>query len=439
MKCWLSNGGKNAGAMRDYAKQLYRRVESLRLRIENLAALRVLVALPPELDISARQWNLLEAELKVIAARLLSPLNRGARAYLEQSQNRLAAQALNALLGKCELELSKAYTFFDTYMDVLTQRRTPELGRLLAGCDVLAHDGLKKNHPALALIEAPLVYCDRGFGASTLREGIRIAGRSVNPMPLVQIPYSRLKEKYNLTSILHEVGHEAMVRLGLRTALPKAFRQALARAGAPAAIQDLFALWSTEIGPDFWTFCCCGLGAAGALREILALPPQHIFHLSWTDPHPMPYLRILLATDWCRQQWGSGLWDEWEKEWQTLYPLPLASSEAQEFLVQGLKYLPVISRVLLHGRFPSLHGKTIPSYFNFEVLSPIELQRRLPSKQQRTLNLKGLPPAAQLAVFRLVKEQGTLAEAQLDEVMKHWLLRLAVGRKVSHQPVAKEA
>jgi hypothetical protein len=418
--------------MQDYSQQLSRRVESLRLRIENLSALRSLVALPPEHDITARQWNILEAELNVIATRLLRPLDTGARAYLEQSQSRLAAQALNALLGTTELELSKAYTFFDTYMDVLTQRRTPELGPLLAGCDVLARDGIRKDHPALALIEAPLVYCDRGFGASTLRTGICIAGRGVNPMPLVQIPYSRLREKYNLTSILHEVGHEAIVRLGLRTVLPKALRQALAKAGAPAAIRDLFALWSSEIGPDFWTFCCCGLGAAGALREILTLPPPQIFHLSWADPHPMPYLRVLLAIDWCRQMWGSGVWDDWEKEWRALYPLPLASSEAKEFLAQGLKYVPSVSRVLLRGKFPSLRGRTIPSYFNFDALSPVELQRRLPSNQPGTLNLKGLPPATQLAVFRLVKEQGKLSEEQLDEVMKQWLIRLAVHRKASH-------
>lgn len=425
--------------MRDYSQQLSRRVESLRLRIENLSPLRSLVTLPPTHDISARQWRLIEAELKLNAARLLRQLNRGASTYLQQSQNRLAAQALNALLGQLELELTKAYTFFDTYMDVLTQRSVPELGALLAGCDVLAHDGLRKNHPALALIEPPLVYCDRGFGASTLREGIRIAGRSVNPMPLVQIPYSRLKEKYNLTSILHEVGHEAMVRLGLRTALPKAFRRALAKAGAPAAIQDLFALWSSEIGPDFWAFCCCGLATAGALREILTLPPPQIFHLSWADPHPMPFLRILLATDWCRQVWGSGIWDDWEEEWKALYPKPLASTEAQEFLVHGLKYLPVIGRVLLRYKFPSLRDKTIPGYFNFTVLAPTELRRRLPAAKQRTLNLKGLSPAAQLAVFRLVKEQGKHTEEQLDEIMKHWLFRLATRRKASHQPFAKEA
>ena len=425
--------------MRDYAKQLYRRVESLRVRIENLSALRALVALPPDHDISARQWNILEAELKVIAARLLSQLNTGARAYLEQSQNRLAAQALNALTGMIELELSKAYTFFDTYMDILTQRRTPELGRLLAGCDVLALDGIRKNHPALALIEPPLVYCDRGFGASTLREGIRISGRSVNPMPLVQIPYSRLREKCNLTSILHEVGHEAMVRLGLRTALPKAFRQALERAGAPAAVGDLFALWSSEIGPDFWTFCCCGLAAAGAMREILTLPPSHIFHLSWADPHPMPYLRVRLCFDWCRQMWGSGLWDDWETEWQALYPLPMASSEAKEFLSQGLKYLPVISRVFLRGKFPSLNGKTIPDLFDFAPLSPVELRRRLPSQRQGKLNLRGLSPAGHLAVFRLVKEQSQLSEEQLDEVMKKWLLKLSARQPSSLQSSSLQA
>ena len=84
-----------------------------------------------------------------------------------------------------------AFTFFDTYMDVLTQRRSPELGPVLAGCDVLA--GMRWPGASDATRRPPLVFCDRGFGASIVRESVPFPDGTPNPMPLIQIPYSRLK------------------------------------------------------------------------------------------------------------------------------------------------------------------------------------------------------------------------------------------------------
>ena len=97
-------------------------------------------------------------------------MKSAARMYLPHAHEIEAARKLNALLGDLELDLSTSFGFFDTYMDVLTQRHAPKLGRLLAGCDALAWEGIRRDHPAWQIVERPLVYCDRGFGASTLRQ-----------------------------------------------------------------------------------------------------------------------------------------------------------------------------------------------------------------------------------------------------------------------------
>lgn len=409
---------------------LAQRVESLGIRIETLSSLKALVNLPADHDIRKRQWKVIESQLKVVEARLLSRLKRGGRAYLPQINKQIAARKLNNLLGEIELEMSKAFTFFDTYMDVLTQRHTPELGRLLAGCDMLALDALKKDHPALAIIEPPLVYCDRGFGASTLREGVMLPDHIPNPIPLIQIPYSKLKEKYNLTSILHEAGHEAMVRLGLTSTLPKVLRHALEREGASDAIKDLFSLWTSEIGPDFWTFCASGLAQAAGIKEILALPPGHVFRISWTDPHPPPYLRVLLSFEWCRQVWGRGDWDNWEKEWLELYPLKDAPVETERLFKQARSYLPAISRAFLYTKFRVLNRKAIPDLFNLSALTPSDLQRIAKTASSGALNLKGLSPCTQLAVFRIIRDQGKITEEEIDRIMTMWLIKLGEKREV---------
>ena len=411
------------------SQSLRRRVESLRMRVENLSSLRRLVDLPPDRDITKRQWAVLESQLKVVEAGLLSRLKKAGRAYLPLVHNSRIARTLNGLLGEIELEMSRVYAFLDTYMDVLTQRHTPELGPLLGGCDVLAWDAINRDHPALAIVEPPLVYCDRGFGASTLREGVMLPSHIPNPMPLIEIPYSRLKEKYNLTSVLHEAGHEALVRLGLVSTLPKAFRYGLAKTGASATIQDFFALWSSEIGPDFWTFCSSGIAEAAGIKEILALPPHHVFRVSGTDPHPPPYLRVLLSFEWCRQAWGRGAWDNWEKEWFELYPLEGAPIEARELLKKAGTYLPLISRTLLQTRFRVLNGKTIPDLFRLSTLAPAELERVAGTARSGALNLKGISPSAQLAVFRVIRDQGKLNEEAIDRIMTEWLVKLGERRR----------
>jgi hypothetical protein len=415
--------------MNSQFRNYQRRYEALKIKAETLSSLRKLVALPPEHDITKRQWSILESQLSAAEARIQSKLKRATKQYLPQVDDPRIARGLNAIYGEIEMELSKVFPFFDTYMDILTQRHTPEIGPLLAGCDVLAEDALKKDHPALDIVESPLVYCDRGFGASVLREGVLLPDLTPNPMPLIQIPYSRLNEKYNLTSIIHEAGHEAMVRLGLINSIPKALRIALKRAGAPDSIIELYALWTKEINPDFWTFCASGIAEAAGTRDILSLPPVLVFRIAWGDPHPAPYLRTLLSFDWCRQVWGKGDWDIWEKEWTNLYPLDEAPIETQELLRKARKYVPVISRTLLYTKFRVLNGKTIPDLFDLSAIAPMELQRIVKSAESGALDLKGLSPCAQLAVFRLIREQGKLKEETIDRIMTKWLLKLRERRR----------
>lgn len=410
-----------------FADSFQRRIASLRLRIEGLSSLRKTISLPAKHDISERQWFAIESELKAVEIRLSRHLKKAAKEFLPLLNDGKSSRIFNGMLGKIELEMAKAYTVFDTYMDILTQRNTPELGALLAGCDALALDAVRKNHPALQIVEPPLVYCDRGFGASTLREGVRFPGRGYNPTPLIQIPYSRLNEKCNLTSIFHEAGHETIVRLQLNTALPKAVSAAMERANAPDSIRDLFALWCSEIGPDFWTFCSCGIAEAATIREILNLPPSHVFRIVWSDPHPPPYLRALITFDWCRQVWGNGVWDDWEREWLALYPLSEAAPDTRRLLATARNFIPVLGRTLLKTKFRTLNGKTLPELFDLSAVAPSELKRIFRESEKGKLNLKGLSPSVQLAMFRLLKEQG-MPEEKLDKAMTEWLVNLGKNK-----------
>jgi hypothetical protein len=404
------------------ARRLRRRVESLRVRLDALSNLRRVVDLPVAYDIAPRQWAAIEPELALLGLRLKRRLNATAQRLLSRQHELAALRELNAAIGSIELEMSKAFVLFDTYMDVLTQRHVPELGSLLRGCDVLAWHGLRKDHPALEIIEPPLVYCDRGVGASTMREGIHFPGKGRNPVPLIQIPYSRLKEKPNLTSILHEAGHEAMVRLGLVKAMPESLRAALTEASASTTVRDLYSLWTSEIGPDFWTFCACGMAETATLKEIIALPPRYVLQIAAPDPHPPPLLRVLLSFEWCRQLWGRGLWDDWQREWLDFYPVQLRPAETREMLGQCQRYIPVVASALLRTRYKVLGNRTVPSLFDMSQIDPRAVSQAVAEFPR---GLGRLSPPAQIGVFRMLKENESVNEEQLDGLMTKWLLLLA--------------
>jgi hypothetical protein len=358
------------------------------------------------------------------------------RKYLPHVQQPSIAVILNADLGQLELDLSTAFSLFDTYVDILTQRHAPELGTVLAGCDVLASDALERDHPALRIVEPPLVFCDRGFGASIIREGIPLPRElGLNPLPLIQIPYSRLREKYNLTSILHEVGHEVMIRLNLSSALPRVLHRTLRQAGASEELRALLGLWSGEIGPDLVTYCLSGRAGCGT-REIFALPPGQCLRIAWNDPHPPPYLRVLLAFEWCRQTWGRGLWDQWEKEWIELYPLSHAGPATRNIIIQAKRHLPLVAEVLLGAKFSVLNGRTVPDLFDLRSVSPAKLDRIAASLTSGLSVLNGLRPAQQLAAFRAVRDLRLLGERDLDALMSNWLKMLAKTSQAKYEALS---
>lgn len=415
-------------------RDLQRRFISVTNKVKLLPTLRKSVALHADYDISESQWSAIEAPLLAITAKLHFRLKKEGSKYLKHIHQTESQRELTRMLGGTELELSKSFEYFDTFIDLLSQRHLPEMGLLLGGCDVLAWDALKKDHPALAIIEKPLVSFNRGFGASILREGVPLPDGTPNPLATIQIPYTKIKDKYNLTSVIHEAGHSAIVQLGLTNVLPKAISEALADAGAPGLIRKLFALWCMEIGPDFWGFCNCGAAQASSVMEILTLPQERVFKVSSADPHPPPFLRVLLAFEWCRQRWGSGDWDEWEKQWLAIYLLKEASAKDRKILTAGKRYLPAVSRALLRTQFSALDKRTIPSFFDFDSISPMRLGRLVGEAcSSGILDLSELSPCGQLALFRTLRVKSNLSEQSLDRLMTTWLVSLARGRKFKEQ------
>jgi hypothetical protein len=208
-------------------------------------------------------------------------------------------------------------------------------------------------------------------------------------------------------------------------------RSALERTRVPQSVRELYGMWMFEVGPDFWAFCLSGVAEASAVRELFALPLAHATRISFTDPHPPPYLRALLAFDWCRRAWGRGPWDDWEREWKEMYPLAQVPPSSRQLLRHAQRVIPLVSATLFDERFRQLGGRALPDLFELSSLSPSGL-RRVTHAGSGILDLRGVTPCTQLAAFRQLRDGHAMSEARLDELMSQWLQRLGEKRHTLH-------
>jgi len=394
------------------------------MRAKALTNLREEVALPPERDLKKEQWEALQGQLTSVSNSLLQRLRTYTDRFLADRENPAVKRQLVEFLGRLELEVTQSFTFYDTYMDLLTQRLSKPIGDLLRGCDAIAYDGIRRGFLAEITLP-PIVYCERGFGASTLRENINILPNVPNPMQFIAIPYSRLVEKYNLISIYHEVGHQALVKLNFVKLFEKVFDEQLAKAGASNLLRSLFINWSKELGPDFWAFCLTGMAQTCSLRDILFLPQKHVTCINTSQQHPPAYIRFLVSVHWCRHLWGKGDWDVWETEWKEQYPVSSLDKITREVIFNVERFLPLIAKIYCDTRYKKLDNKPLTSLFSMGNLSPNALKTMANEKAITTAEFKLKPIGVQLAVFRLMRENRQNKQAYLDNIMREWLITIS--------------
>ncbi len=394
------------------------------MRAKALTNLREEVGLPPERDLKKEQWDALQGQLTSVSNGLLQRLRTYTDSFLADRENPAIKKQLVEFLGRLELEVTQAFTFYDTYMDLLTQRLSKPIGEMLRGCDRIALDGIQRGFLAETTLP-PIVYCERGFGASTLRESVNILSDVPNPIQVIAIPYSRLVEKYNLISIYHEVGHQALAKLNFVKLFEKVFDEQLAKAGASDLLRSLFINWSRELGPDFWAFCLTGMAQTCSLRDILFLPHKHVTPINTSQQHPPAYIRFLVSVHWCRHLWGKGDWDDWEMEWKEQYPVNSLDKITREVILTVERFLPLLAKIYCDTRYKKLDNKPLSSLFSLGDLTPNALKAMANEKATTTAGFKAKPIGFQLAVFRLMREDRQNKQFYLDKTMREWLMTIS--------------
>jgi len=341
----------------------------------------------------------------------------------EQNEHNLQNQ-----FSSLKLRFNQILDQLDIFADVLSQRGEHETGIWLSALDSLAEDGLKVGKDYYT-IPPLVVFLERGHGAAIRRARTRLPGGDKNPVAVIQIPRERMVGNGIAVSIIHEIGHQGSVLLNLiqslkpiinevRLTTPKKYRLAW----------DFYNRWISEVLADFWAVAQLGICATTGLMGVVTLPSYFQFRVKLDDPHPVPYIRVMLSCCIGKKLFPDPQWDRLWNIWKSFYPmgsLPLSKQVILKILAHEMDHF--ISIIINH-KPASLKGKRIIDIFNIQLRQPMVFRQTFQSWKNNPALINMQSPVFVFAVLGQAKADNALNPKEESHLLKQQFNRWAISK-----------
>ena len=275
---------------------------------------------------------------------------------------------------------------WDFYFELFGQRQS-RFGDWLLSCDRIALDcyqvafigvTVPKSIPA----PPPFSYMRTGFSPATYRRGIPLKrlGHSLNPFPLIQLPYHRLVNPWTLGAILHEVSHNTQNDLGLAEVIPHRIGQRLRRAGLERSVASVWVRWNRETFADLSGLLLGGPAVVASLMDVIGRAPRTVKTYSARGPHPTPYLRAFISFELLRRMGFEKEAQEGCRLWSRCYPNPRSGTIPSRVLDTAGQAIKLVVDQICYQPYETLGNKCLAEVIKFgpkEQLLIEEAGRRL--------------------------------------------------------------
>lgn len=333
---------------------------------------------------------------------------------------------------------------FDLFSEVITQRSESETGVWLSGLDVLAADALSMPE---SYFDAPQVVCylARGPGAAVRRARTRLPGGGDNPVAIVRVPRERMVGHGIASSLVHEVGHQAAALLDLVPSLRVAIhRQAERLRSEQRDAWRLWERWISEIVADLWSVGKLGVASTLGLMGVVSLPVWAVFRIGVDDPHPVPWIRVLLSCAIGERFYPDAQWRRLSKVWTALYPSTSVDAQRQRLLGSLRATIPWLAELLVEHRPPALRGRSLREAMPVGERQPAQLAAYHDAWRGRHEQLRDAPPTLAFAVLGQARLRGQLgAEHEsrtVSNLLTYWALRSSLDiAEICAAPVSAPA
>jgi len=356
-------------------------------------------------------------------------------AWLRKQRDRGASPAtMQRRFTLIRLRFNVMMSQFDIFADVVTQRSEYETGVWLAGLDLFAVDALQLP----AYYEAPPVICyiDRGTGAAIRRARTRMPGGGDNPVAVIRIPRERMVGSGIASSLVHEVGHQAAALLDLAVSLRSELRQRQRQTGAERFAWMMYDRWISEIVADFWSVARLGVTSTMGLIGVVSLPRAFVFRVAREDPHPFPWIRVMLSARIGSVLYPHPQWDRVATLWQSFYPLEPERGERRKLIDLLLSTMDSFVTLLVNHRPPSLRGSSLGDVMHTSGRTPAALTALWRSWERRPQDARRAPPTILFATIGQARANGEITPERESELVRqhlaHWAVKDALRTTATH-------
>ena len=369
------------------------------------------VAIERQLAVGRRE---LRERVGAFLAWLHGPEGQAASAAQAQRRFTFIRLRFNAVLAQ-----------FDLFSDVITQRSEHDTGVWLAGLDAVAADALRLAGGYYTV--PPIVcYLDRGAGAAIRRVRTRLPGGGENPVGIIRVPRERMIGSAIASSLVHEVGHQGAALLDLVASLTPVLKR-MQGGGEDAAAWRLYERWLSEILADFWSVAMIGIGSTLGLMNVVSLPRVFVLRLNMDDPHPVPWIRVLLSCAIGDALYPHPQWQRLAALWESFYPLDGLDAGRRRLFERLRATMPAFVALLIDHRPRSLGGRSLAEVMPLAERQPQRLAEHWRAWRDSSEALRGAAPTLVFAALGQAKADRQVTPEQesalLLRQLTYWALR----------------
>jgi len=318
---------------------------------------------------------------------------------------------------------------FDVFSEVMTQRSEHETGVFLAGLDEVARDALEV--PDLPFDAPPVIcYLQRGQGAAIRRARTRLPGGDETPVAIIRVPRERMVGSGIASSLVHEVGHQGAALLQLVESLRQAIQARMKSDAANADVWQHWDRWCSEMMADFWSVARIGIGSTMGLMGVVALPRPFVFRKELDEPHPIPWIRVLLSAAFGHALYPHQQWHRVAKTWTAFYPTEGLAPEYRRLIGRLHSTIPEVARLFVEHRPPALGGRTLGASLGTPDREPARLTAVFERWQNVPIQMRKARPSLVFAAMGQARADGRITPESESRVLAHlltaWALQSAV-------------
>jgi hypothetical protein len=326
------------------------------------------------------------------------------------------------------LRFNSTLSLFDMFSDAITQRSESDTGVLLSGLEVAAAEVL--SLPGGFYDDPPMIcYLDRGPGAAIRRARTRLPGGRSNPVAMIRVPRERMVGNGIASSLFHEVGHQGAALLGLVDSVRDAINDRILRATSARErlAWTMWGRWISEIVADFWAIGRVGITSTLGLLGVVSLPAYFVFRINVDDPHPAPWVRVMLSCAIGSELFPHPQWGRLARTWNDFYPLASADPQVRTSIGALLRTTPNLVALLCEHRPASLRGQSLREVLRSPGAEPRRLLALLDAWRRDPGLMLDAPASTVFAVCGQARAAGRLdahVETRLlTRLITRWALR----------------